>query len=154
MKARRIIVRLLALIILIGIAVTMFIIGRGHTLYFDNKTIDYDGTTYSAMYQIDIYVGDDKVASLKDGDRGMVTTMGQDFSMVIHFTKEKGGKKVGGPVSLKIPYSMDGIIYNLPAMIGGAPEEAYMEEFIPTTVEEDDTEDFVGGDEFDMSAEG
>jgi len=49
-----------------------------------------------------------------------------------------------------LPYSMDGIIINLPAYLAGLPEEAYLTEFIPAPEEseEPDSEgDVLPGDE-------
>jgi hypothetical protein len=152
---RKLLVRLLALAILIGVAVTMFIIGRGHTVYFDNKKLEApDGTVYKAFYRVDVYVGEERVAKLSEGDRGMVTVMGQNLKITLHITPKKDAKKVGSAVTFELPYSMDGIVYNLPALLQGAEESVYMEEFIPTPVEEDEDADVVVTDEFAMPEEG
>ena len=46
---------------------------------------------------------------------------------------------------------MDGIILNLPALLNGAAEDVYMDEFIPAVVEETgDEEEVPAGDEFEM----
>ena len=116
--------RLLALAVVIGIAAWMFVIGRGHTVYFDNKTLEADGQVYEAPYQIQVFVNDESVGKLKEGDRGMVTTMGQKFKMVLHITPEKDAKKKGSAVTLTLPYDMDGIIINLPALLGGLSDAA------------------------------
>ena len=79
----------------------------------------------------------------------MVSTMGQDFEMVVHLTPTKGGKKVGGTVKLTLPYSLDGIILNLPALLNGAEESVYLDEFIPAPPVEDE-EEVVISDEFEM----
>ena len=151
---RRLLFRLIAVVIILVIAAVMMVIGRGHTIYFDNKTLEANGETYEAPYQIQVFVNDESVGKLKEGDRGMVTTMGQDFSMILHITPEKDAKKVGSAVSLKIPYNMDGIVLNLPALLGGASEEVYQSEFIPTPVEEDDEEVNISSDEFELPMEG
>lgn len=152
---RKLLVRLLALAILIGVAVTMFIIGRGHTVYFDNKKLEAeDGTVYKPFYRVEVYIGDERVAKLGEGDRGMVTVMGQDLKITLHITPKKDAKKVGSAVTFKLPYGMDGIVYNLPALLQGAEESVYMEEFIPTPVEEDEDADVVVTDEFAMPEEG
>ena len=150
MKTRKILMRVLALAIVIGIAVWMFIIGRGHTVYFDNKALDADGQSYSPFYKIEVFVDDVSVAKLSEGDRGMFTTMGQNFKMVLHITPKKDSKKVGSAVSMKLPYNMDGIIINLPALLNGAGEDVYLDEFIPAPVAEDETEDVIITDEFDV----
>ena len=100
---KRLLIRILAIAVVIGVAVTMFIIGRGHTVYFDNKDLEADGTEYKSYYQIEVFVDDVSVCKLKSGERGMVSTMGQDFTMVLHITPEKDGKKVGSAVTLKLP---------------------------------------------------
>ncbi len=63
------IVRGITLLAVIAIAVLMFIIGRGHTIYFDNKA------------------------------------------------PEAGGE------GIEVPYNMDGVILNLPAMLAGRREQ-------------------------------
>ena len=45
MKTKKLIVRLVALLIVIAVAALMFVIGRGHTIYIDNKTLEYEGET-------------------------------------------------------------------------------------------------------------
>ena len=147
-NTRKIIFRILALAIVIAIAACMFVIGRGHTIYFDNKELTGpDGTVYEPWYNIEVLVDGKRVANLSAGDRGMVETMGQDFSMEVKLTRQKDGKRQGGTIGLKLPYNIDGIIYNLPAMLAGAEEDVYMDEFIPAVVEEE-TEDVVVTDEF------
>ena len=147
---RRLLIRFLALLVVVGIAAAMFVIGRGHTIYFDNKDLEAGGESYKAYYQIEVLVNDKVVCKLGEGDRGMFETMGQDFEMMLHITPKKDAKKVGGAVKMKLPYSMDGIILNLPAMLGGATEDVYQSEFIPAPVEEDEDEDVVVTDEFEM----
>ncbi len=151
MKSRKIIIRLLTIAVLVGIAAWMFVIGRGHTVYFDNKPYtSADGTVYESPYQIQVFVGGESAGKLKKGDRGMASCMGQDFYMELHITQEKGGKKTGSGISLKLPYNMDGIILNLPALLGGAPEEEYMSEFIPAAPAATEEDETVITDEFTM----
>ena len=151
MKSKKtLLIRIISIAVLIAIAAAMFVIGRGHTVYFDNKDLEVDGTVYEAPYQIEVFVNDESVAKLKSGDRGMVSAMGQDFSMVLHITPEKDAKKVGSAVALKLPYNLDGIILNLPALLGGAGEDVYLEEFIPAPVVEDADEEVIVTDEFEM----
>ena len=150
---RKIIFRIITLALVIAVAACMFVIGRGHTVYFDNKEMTGpDGTVYEPWYQIEVLVNGERIAKLSAGDRGMVSTMGQDFKFEVKLTKQKDGKMQGGTIGLKLPYGIDGIIYNLPAMLAGADESVYMEEFIPDPVEEE-TEDVVVTDEFELPAE-
>ncbi|MCR5404124.1 MAG: hypothetical protein K6E91_09970 [Butyrivibrio sp.] len=133
----------LALLVVIAIAALMFVIGRGHTVYFDNKTVEAKGQTIEAPYSIEVYVKGEKAAKLKSGERGMTDTMGQNFNMQLVVTKEKGGTSSRMNVSLPIPYNMDGVIINLPAMLAGMSPDDYLSEFIPTPVTETDVEEVI-----------
>ena len=150
---RSLIAKICTVIVILGIAACMFVIGRGHTVYFDAKTIEYNGETLEPGYRTAIFVNGERVARLSAGDRGMATWIGQNFKMTVEVTPEKGAEAVSHEISLKLPYNMDGIVLNVPALLAGAPEEVYMSEFVSlatevsTTEEEIITDDFgIGGD--------
>lgn len=149
-STRRIIVRILAIAVIIGIAAWMFRIGRGHTIYFDNKKLESGGAVYEAPYQVQVLVNGESAGKLKEGERGMASVMGQKYDMELVITMQKDGKKAKGSVTMKVPYDLDGVVINLPALIGGAEEDVYMEEFIPAVVEEESDADVVVTDEFEM----
>ncbi len=150
MGKKSLIYRAAAVAVILLIAVAMFIIGRGHTIYFDNKSFENDGKTIDTPYKIEVLVNGEKVASLKDGERGMVDTMGQDFKMQLVITEEKGGSSSKVQVKLPIPYNMDGVIINLPAMLEGLDQKAYMTEFIPIPASEDTDDEEVVTDDMDL----
>lgn len=132
---RRILFRALAILVLVAIAACMMYIGRGHTMYFDNRTLEYGGNTYKTPYKIEVYVDGERVAKLYDRERGMAPNIGPKFSMRLKVTQEKGGDDVTYDVSMPLPYSIDGIIINLPGLLAGLPQEAYISEFIPAPEE-------------------
>ena len=69
MKAkRRLLFQILAVVLLVAIGYTMTIIGRGHTIYLDSKTLEYDGQTYKPAYKTVVYVDGQQVAKLYDKD--------------------------------------------------------------------------------------
>ncbi|MCR4655434.1 MAG: hypothetical protein K5770_04295 [Lachnospiraceae bacterium] len=136
------------ILVLIIIAALMFVIGRGHTVYFDNKAIEYDGKKVEAPYKIEVNVGGERVAKLYEDERGMASTMGQNFSMIVEITQEKGGNPVSSAITLTLPYSMDGIILNIPAMMAGLSPDAYLTEFIPTPETEEEVVEEIVTDEF------
>ena len=55
MNKRRLLFRIGAVAILIAIAACMMVIGRGHTVYVDNKTLEYNGETYKTPYRVNVY---------------------------------------------------------------------------------------------------
>lgn len=140
-KSRRLMFRVFAVVILVAIAAVMMLVGRGHTVYLDNKTLEYDGETYSTPYKVVVTVKDQQVAKLYNRERGSATNIGQTFTMTLAITQEKGGDEVVSTHTLKLPYNLDGIVVNLPGYLAGLPEEAWMSEFVPIAVEADTSEE-------------
>ena len=135
MKSKRILLyRLAMILVLVVVAAVMLVIGRGHTVYFDNVSLEYEGTTYETPYKVVVYTGGEEVAKLYDGERGMATCIGQNLDLTLEITQEKGGEEELVSVSVPLPYNMDGIIINLSAYLEGLPEEAYLTEFVPAVV--------------------
>ena len=152
MNVRRLLFRLGTVAVLIAIAACMMVIGRGHTVYFDNKKLDYEGRTLDTYRRINVFVNGEQVAKLSAKDRGMATFTGQSFKFDIEVTKEKGDDPVNYSYAIKVPYGMDGIVLNLPGMIEGIPEEAYSAEFVPVATEPEPEEEIVT-DEFGITME-
>lgn len=62
MKGKTLIIRLAVLAVAAALAAVMMVIGRGHTLYFDNKTIeDYQGQEYKAFERVVVTVKGEEV---------------------------------------------------------------------------------------------
>ncbi len=152
MKMRRILLCACAVLLLVAISCAMLVIGRGHTLYFDNKKLEYDGQTYDTVRRINVFVDGEQVAKLSAKDRGMATFTGQTLSFDIVVIREKDGPEEPYSFTVKVPYGQDGTIVNLIGMIEGLPQEAWMSEFIPAPVVEEEEEEIII-DEFDMSVE-
>ena len=147
MKGRRLIIRIAAVLLLIVIGFVMSIIGRGHTIYLDNRALDYNGQTYKAPYKVTIYVGDEQLTKLYDKERGSTTCLGQTFTVTLEVMETKNGAEEVQTYKIPIPKNMDGVIINIPGYLAGLPEEAYLTEFVPVVTEEPDEEDPSTGDD-------
>ncbi|MBQ9647348.1 MAG: hypothetical protein IJV43_03175 [Oscillospiraceae bacterium] len=153
-NTKQLLVRAAFVAVLIAIGAVMMVIGRGHTVYFDNKTLEYNGASYAAPYKVVVYVKGEQIAKLYAKERGMTTHVGQSFGMALGVTQEKGGDEQIIEVSQKLPYGMDGVIINIPGYLAGLPEEAYISEFIAVpTAEELQEETPAEGDELMIDAE-
>ena len=131
MKKRTLFFRLGAIAILLAIAAVMMVIGRGHTVYFDNRALDYQGTTTAAPYKITVTVNGEQISKLYEKERCSVTNIGDKLELTLEVMQQKGGSETTTTYTLKLPHNLDGGIINLPGYIAGLPEEAYLEEFIP-----------------------
>ena len=147
MKARRLIIRIAAVLVLVVIGVIMSIIGRGHTIYLDNKTLEYDGQTYKAPYKVTITVGGEELTKLYDKERGSTTCLGQTFTVTLEIMETKNGAEEVQTYKIPIPKNMDGVIINIPGYLAGLPEEAYLTEFVPVATEEPDDSETPSGDD-------
>ncbi len=158
MKNKKCLYRIGALVILLAISGLMFVIGRGHTVYFDNKAMEYNGEEIPYAYKITVNVNGERAARLNKKERGMATCIGQKFEMELVVVQEKGDEEVTVPVTLDLPYNMDGIVINLPAYLAGLPQDAYMSEFVsvaePVSAEEEviETDEF-GVESFDVESD-
>ena len=111
-KKRTLLFRLGAVFLLLVIAACMMVIGRGHTVYLDNKTLEYEGNTYKAPYKITVFVRGEQVAKLYAKERGSATNIGQNYAMTLRVMQEKGGDEVEYSFQMKLPYKLDGVVVN------------------------------------------
>lgn len=125
------IIRIAFILVLVLVAVLMLRIGRGHTVYFDNRAVDKGGQSVEAPYKITVYVNGEQISKLYDKERCMVTNIGDSLELTVEVMQQKGGSETTETYKLTLPHSIDSVIINLPAYMAGLPEEAYLEEFIP-----------------------
>ncbi len=135
------IIRIAFVLVLVLVAVLMLRIGRGHTVYFDNRALDKDGQSVAAPYKITVYVNGEQISKLYDKERCMVTNIGDSLELTVEVMQQKGGSETTETYKLTLPHSIDSVIINLPAYMAGLPEEAYLEEFIPAPSADMDDEE-------------
>lgn len=150
MKTRRFVIRVAAVLVLIIIGIIMSIIGRGHTIYLDNKTLEYNGQTYKAPYKVTIYVGDEQLTKLYDKERGSTTCLGQTFTVTLEVMETKNGSEEMQTYKIPVPKNMDGVIINIPGYLAGLPEEAYLSEFVAAPTEDIGDDEVPGGEGDDL----
>ncbi len=144
-----------SVLLLIIIAGVMLFVGRGHTVYFDNKNLEYEGTKYEAIRRINVFVDGEQVARLSKKERGMATCMGQGFRFEIDVIREKDAEPEHYAFELSLPYGTDGIIVNLPGILAGLPQETWMSEFIPAPEPvSEEADDLPSEDDFDLEPGG
>lgn len=124
--------RLGSLALILIIAVLMFIVGRGHTLYVDNKTFETPAGTFEALYRTDVYVSEssDEMQQLSARERSAFKFMGQTATLNIEYRTVRNGEKKQAVYKLRVPYNLDGIVINVPALLAGQGPDIYMYEFV------------------------
>ncbi len=138
---RKWIIRGCSLLVILAIAALMFLVGRGHTVYIDNKTLEFNGQTADALQRVEVWVGGERLSKLAKRERTMSTVIGQNFEMKLISTINKGDEPTEEIVKISLPYGWDGIVVNVPGYLAGLPQEAWMTEFIaepePVTAEDE-----------------
>lgn len=134
---RALIFRLGSVLLLIIIAIVMMIIGRGHNIYLDNKTFEYEGNEYQAPYLIVAEAKNNEAQEAFKRDRVALTCMGPKIKINFTIQDVKNGDKKTATVVFKIPFSLDDVVINLPAYFSGLPEDVWMTEFVSLATTDD-----------------
>lgn len=124
--------RLGSVALILIIAVLMFFVGRGHTLYVDNKTYETPAGTFEALYRTDVSVKEsaDEMQQLSARERSAFKFMGQTATLNIEYRTVRNGEKKQAVYKLRVPYGLDGIVINVPALLAGQGPDIYMYEFV------------------------
>ncbi len=117
-------IRFAAIAVVILIAVLMYIIGKQHNVYIDNK----DMGSYKAFSFCEVTMDKQETLQLAKRDRDVFTVVNQGHK----FTVEANGQTK--TVKLSIPLQMKNVLINIPAFMAGAPQSEWMSEFIIETV--------------------
>ena len=92
---RRLIFQLAAVVVLIAIAYAMTIVGRGHTVYLDNKKLEYNGKTYDTPYKVVVLVDGEQVAKLYDRERVQHSLYGKIMNRTVKFKAHDENNECG-----------------------------------------------------------
>lgn len=146
---RRFWFRVATVAVLIAIAAVMMVIGRSHTVYFDNKAIEYNGVEYKAFQEVGFEMKGVSKQFLYARERGMGNIMGQTCKVSFDIIARKGAMSADHyDEKFKIPYNMDGVVINLPAYYAGLPQEVWMTEFVSLATTSSAADEVVVTDEF------
>ena len=145
--SKNLIYKIILVIILVIICFVMIYIGRGHTLYLDNKSMDVNGKTVEAPYRIKVFIKGKEVADLNDGDRGMGIWIGPKAQLDFEITEVKGGEKKNIYYNVPLPWQYDGVVINLVGLMNGAEYDNYISEFVPLGISTSEEEEEVNIDE-------
>jgi len=122
--------RLGAITLLLLIAILMIFIGRKHIVYVDNKTFEYEGSTYSAVYKVEVFDKNNDNKKLYARERGELIMKGQGTNLHLVVTQSKGGVEESINYKLNVPFGKDAVVINIPALLAGLPQDVWMTDFV------------------------
>jgi hypothetical protein len=143
MKNKSLLYKIILVLVLVALCFIMIYIGRGHTLYLDNKGMEVGGRLIEAPYRTKVFIKGKEVANLSDGDRGMGIWIGPKAHLDLEITETKGGDKKKVSYDVELPRKYDGVVINLVGLMNSAPYDTYISEFVPLATTETSEEEVV-----------
>ena len=142
-------IRIALVVFLVVLAVILAFVGKEHQFLLDNNTREVNGTTYSSMNLVEVQIDDNKSLEIPRRTRLDNYVTGQRHRITVTYTK--GGQEQVLELKFKVPFGERITLINIPALVGGADESIWKEEFIPKQVVT--TEEPVVEDDMSMDIE-
>lgn len=133
MTSRGFIQRSAVLLGLLALSVFLFYIGKGHTLLIDTNALTIDGKELRSAETIDVSIDGKAPESMGRAERIMVLVGGPKHTITIEVVSG-GDKKV--EKQFTIPTFMDSAVVSVPAILGDAPPEYWVTQFIAAAAED------------------
>ncbi len=132
---RRLIVRIVALLLVLVLAVCMYLIGRQHTILVDNKSIEGGP---KALQEVEVAVDRQESMLLYPRDRDQYIVTGQSHSLHVKFT-DSNWNEIDKVIKFKVPAKNDMYIISLPKLAQNpdAPQSEWLEVFVSMAVQSD-----------------
>ena len=93
-KTKTLLIRIITVVFFVALAVLMYFLGRGHTVYIDNKKLEYNGTTYDTPYKVEVYSNNIKHSVL--GVSQKTLDIFTEYSAETALEMAKGVRRISG----------------------------------------------------------
>jgi hypothetical protein len=115
MKNRRNLIRISLIIVLIFISLLLFLFGKQHEVFVDNKTVEINGTQYLNIEKANIKIDDDEYIEVAKRKRKKLITVGPFHTITVQYTNEEG-KTIILEEKINLGFKGD-VVINIPALI-------------------------------------
>lgn len=131
MKRKCLVVRLIAIVLVIALAVLMFLIGRQHTILVDDKTIMLaDGTEIKALSTVEVRIDKQEQMELAARDRDQYVVTGQRHTITVAYTDSQWDEHTFSR-EFEVPIGLDMVIISIPTLVArqDAPAGEWLSEY-------------------------
>ncbi|MFA6775897.1 MAG: DUF6672 family protein [Sphaerochaetaceae bacterium] len=131
MKRKCLVVRLIAIVLVIALAVLMFLIGRQHTILVDDKTIMLaDGTEIKALSTVEVRIDKQEQMELAARDRDQYVVTGQRHTITVAYTDSQWDEHTFSR-EFEVPIGLDMVIISIPTLVArqDAPVGEWLSEY-------------------------
>lgn len=118
---KKIILRLILVVFLIALGIVLFIIGKEHKVFIDNRDLSIAGENYTATVRYEVWVDGEKIGrtTLNPGKRNVIYLAGPQHKIVLREIKD--GKTVGKiEKDINLSLGQTQVIINIPALVAGS----------------------------------
>ncbi len=147
MISRSVIARGSAVAIAVALAVFLFVIGKGHTIYLDTNLVGDEETGLRAPEYSAVTVNALEPEEMGRAERVTVTVTGGK-----HTVKVEPLDGSAEPVTrvIRIPLSMRDVVVSIPAIMANAPDKDVVYPFVMESYEDQEAEQTVQQEESDV----
>jgi len=143
MNRKRLLVRTIAIVAVIALALWMYFIGRQHTILVDNKTVTLaDGSEIKALSTVVVRVDKQDEMELAARDRDQYIVMAQRHTITITYTDDQWEEHTFSR-TFSVPVGLDMVIISIPTLVAhqDAPQSEWLTEYVaPTAVVRQDAQ--------------
>ena len=133
MSARSLIQRSCVLLGLIALSAYLFYIGKGHVLLIDTNAVTINGKEFRSLASVTVSIDGKELDPMGRAERVMASVSGPNHTIVIVDDADTG-KRV--EKTFTVPTFLHTVIVSVPAILGNAPAEHWVTEFIPPPPED------------------
>lgn len=141
MTQRTLIARSLLVLAVLGLAVLMFFIGKGHSFYLDTHKLTVDGVEYRAPDMVTVTVDRLPPEEMFANDRVKVSVMGQRHRIRLEFADGSAPLER----EFRVPLSLQEAVISVTAVAAGLPDSQ-----VVAPLEQASEEDFGQAGQFFM----
>ena len=132
MISRSFLQRICVVLGLIAISACLFYIGKGHTLFIDTNAVTIGDKELRSYSSATVIVNGNKLkSSMGRAERSMLTVGGPNHTIEIIDDSDTDNKV---KKTFSVPTFMNRAIVSIPAILGDAPPEYWITEFIPPSL--------------------
>ena len=133
MIMRSFVQRTLVVLGLVGLSALLFYSGKGHTLLIDTNAVTIGGVEMRSLPSVTVWVDGKEHDTMGRAERIMVLVGGptHTIGIVDDANPEKRVEK-----TITLPTFMDMVVVSIPAMLGNAPPDQWVQRFVPPSIED------------------
>lgn len=120
MTRKTLILRMTALLAVVALSIGLYVIGKGHTVYFDTRAATVDGVKYKAPDMTAVSIDGGEIEEMGRAERAIRMVVGAKHTVL---AESLSGDDAKAERELRLPLAWSDIIISIPALLAGLPDD-------------------------------